>query len=282
MLEVKNLTKKFGKKTVLNDFSFSFENKTYGLLAPNGEGKTTLFRCIAQLYPEGKKCVYYDGKLVSKNREILNRFGYLPQQFGIFKELNVFDALNLFANIKGMSKQKAEEEIKKNLETVNLSDSINTKVSKLSGGMLRRVGIAAALLNDPCVLMLDEPSAGLDPEERIRLKYSLSFICRERTTIISTHIVEDVESICDELIIIKNGTVYAHGSCEEIADFANGKTYMLPESEVGSILGEYHITKRFETDGKIFIRVVCREKQDFESVAPDVNEGYICIIKDLK
>ncbi len=174
---------------MLKGIDFTFTGGVYGLLGPNGAGKTTLIRSMAGLYQPRAGQILYNGKPIGKSKGIYSRLGYLPQGFGIFKELKPIEALMLMANLKGIDKKIAEQDARRVLEIVNLSDAVDKKVGAFSGGMLRRLGIAQALLGDPEIMIFDEPTAGLDPEERLRFKNIISRLSKEKTVIISTHIV---------------------------------------------------------------------------------------------
>ena len=223
MIEIKNLTKKFKSHTVLNNISVNFDKKTYGLLGENGAGKTTLIRCITGMYSS------YDGDInLLDSNKIQNNIGYLPQNFGAFKELTVNDMMLFFANQKALDLKNTATEIDSLLNLVNLSSQKDIKISKLSGGMLRRLGIAQALLGDPQTIILDEPTAGLDPEERLRFKNLIEKIKKEKTIILSTHIVEDVDALCDEIVIVKEGKIIFCGDVENIKNIAkqNRKNFL--------------------------------------------------------
>lgn len=208
MLTIDHVYKKFGKKEVLSDVCLQLEKGCYGLLGPNGAGKTTLLRMILNLYPVKKGSIHFESS---------NQVGYLPQKFGAFRELTVYDILYYFAALKKIPKERREEEIDRVLSMVNLSDRKQDRMSHLSGGMQRRVGIAQAILGDPDILIFDEPTAGLDPEERVRFKKLIQRIMEEKTILISTHIVEDVESLCGHVIIMNRGRVLENLTTEEAA-----------------------------------------------------------------
>lgn len=279
MLSINNLNKSFGKKEVLKNFSYDFGSGVYGLLGPNGTGKTTLIRCITNLYDVKKAAILYNGKCIRKNNRYLSKVGYLPQKFGLFKDLKVKEMLKLLASLKNIDATDAD--IEKCVELVNLSDRINDKVGTLSGGMIRRLGIAQALLGDPDIIIFDEPTAGLDPEERLRFKNIISGIKEEKTVIISTHIVEDVEAVCDTVVIMKNGAVARSGSCGEIKKIAEGKTYLVPESESSLIKGDYAVQGQTEKDGRVMLKILTNNPQEFEKAAPNVEDGYICVLKNI-
>lgn len=281
MLELKSLNKNFGKKVVLQNMDFKFEHKVYGLLGPNGAGKTTLIRCITKLYPVKENTIFYDGVTVEKSKQYLSRIGYLPQKFGMFKELKVTEMMELLANLKGLDKKEAKPAIEKVIEQVNLIDRMDSKIGALSGGMIRRLGIAQALLNDPDILILDEPTSGLDPEERLRFKNIISEIKQDKTIIISTHIVEDVEAVCDNVAIMKNGKIAFAGTCHEIEEKAAGKVYAVPEDELSKISGEYYLQKHFEQDGIKLAKLLTSTAQSVAPVQPNVEDGYICLLKGI-
>lgn len=174
MLELKGVSKKFRKKQVLNNIDFKFEKGIYGILGPNGAGKTTLIRCITQLYNLDAGNILYNDKSIAENKNFNDNIGYLPQKFGLFKELTVFEMLSAMAALKNISKDAVEQEVKRCITLVNLDEKINAKVKTLSGGMIRRMGIAQAILGNPEIIIFDEPTSGLDPEERLRFKNIVS------------------------------------------------------------------------------------------------------------
>lgn len=206
MLTIDHVYKKFGKREVLSDVCLQLEPGCYGLLGPNGAGKTTLLRMILNLYPVKKGDIHFGSAAA---------IGYLPQKFGAFRELKVSDILYYFAELKKLPKEKQEDEIDRVLRLVNLSDRKQDRMSSLSGGMLRRVGIAQAILGDPDILIFDEPTAGLDPEERVRFKKLVRQIAGEKIILISTHIVEDVESLCSRVIIMNRGRILENLTTEQ-------------------------------------------------------------------
>ena len=273
MIKIENLSKKFNSKKILNDITIDFQNKTYGLLGENGAGKTTIIRCITGMYSN------YTGKITvtDKNKQI----GYLPQNFGAFKELTVNDMMLFFANQKGLPIKSAVKEIPNLIELVNLSDKANTKVGKLSGGMVRRLGIAQALLGNPDIIVFDEPTAGLDPEERLRFKNIIEKIKKEKTVIISTHIVEDVDALCDEIAIVKNGRIIECNSTKGIKNIANGKVYEIPEALSYNLTDSYEVVKQFDKDNNLYYRVLTKEFDNNYLVESTIEDGYLCAIKEI-
>ncbi|NYB75550.1 ATP-binding cassette domain-containing protein [Sedimentibacter hydroxybenzoicus DSM 7310] len=279
MLEVIKLHKSFKKKEVLKNVSLEFKNGIYGLLGPNGAGKTTLIRCMVNLYDLNSGSIEYCGSSINGNNDLLSNIGYLPQKFGLFKELTVYENLKYFCILKKIYKSRMDDEIKNCLISVNLEDRISHKVSSLSGGMIRRLGIAQAILGHPKIIIFDEPTAGLDPEERIRFKNIVAQINKDRIIIISTHIVEDVEASCNKIIIMNEGRVLKYGSSEEIKSEANGKVY---EVEKNLNADEYwYVEKSFSRNEKTFMRILSNKKENLKSLEPTIEDGYMCIVKGI-
>lgn len=190
MLEVKKLTYKFRKKTALNAVSFTPNEGVYGLLGPNGSGKTTLIRCVTGVYKTNNS-VYYNSAPVTDEKFFSRHIGYLPQKFGMYENHTLRQMLTLVSDMKRIDTGRTDAELTRVLELVNLQDEADKRVKALSGGMLRRAGIAQALLGDPEILLFDEPTAGLDPEERLRFQTVLSKVKASKTILVATHIVED-------------------------------------------------------------------------------------------
>lgn len=281
MLEIKNLQKKFKKTVVLKDFCFTFEHGVYGLLGPNGAGKTTLMRCLTQVYPIKNGTVFFNGKDAAGDKAYLSKMGYLPQKFGMFKDLTVDQMMQMFCALKEIDGARAKEEIDMALEYVNMTDSRTKKSGALSGGMVRRVGVAQALLGNPDIVIFDEPTAGLDPEERLRFKNVISKIKADKTIIISTHIVEDVEAVCDHVAIMKSQNIAKAGTCEEIEQLASGKVFEVMETDIDKVVGKYEVEKYVETNGQKLVKILSSEPQCFEPVNPNVEDGYICLLKGI-
>lgn len=279
MLKIEHLSKRFGKKQVLTDITCEFHNGIYGLLGPNGAGKTTLIQCILSLqrYQEGKITFEPEGDV--EGRKEPETTGYLPQKSSVFPGLTVEEQLMYFAGLKDMEKSLWEEEITRVLDLVHLSEERKTKGRKLSGGMIRRVGIAQALLNHPAVVIMDEPTTGLDPEERMRFKNMIRELEQEAIVIMSTHIVEDVEAVCDKILILKEGRLAAEGSQEEISRLAEGKVYEVPKE---ATLAEDYIEREREADGTPLLRILTdRKPEGFLPLNPEVEDGYLCILKGI-
>lgn len=282
MLKLENVGMSFGKKQILKDITVSFENKTYALLGPNGSGKTTLIRSIAGLYPFSGK-IEKNGLSASENRnEFLADFGYLPQAFGSVPYFSVREALELFCVMKNIPKSDFADEISRCLERVGLSGEVEKKISKLSGGMLRRVGIAQALLGSPSVLLLDEPTAGLDPEERIRFSKIVADADGACTTVISTHIISDVKDCCDEVIILLDGEIVFIGSVEQLAAQAAHKVFAVLPDEKNSLQGRWCENEYVYIDGRKMLRIVTNEApKNAVELEPEAEDGYLCCLKNI-
>lgn len=243
MLKINGLTKKFKKFKAIDSFSFEFNNGIYGLLGPNGAGKTTLLRCISKLYPVDNGVIFYNGQDINENKDYLECIGYLPQLFGMYKDLSVKEMMLMMANLKNIDLNNSNREIERVIKVVNLEEKMNAKVSSLSGGMIRRLGIAQALLGKPKIIIFDEPTADLDPEERLRFKNIISEIARNIIVIISTHIVEDIEAICDNIVIMNKGKLVTSGSSTDIKQIANSKVYIVPERDISTLPNDCQIEK---------------------------------------
>lgn len=225
-LTINNVSKQFKDKCAVNGITLELTPGVWGLLGANGAGKTTLMRMITGIMKPTEGQIAYDGVpipiLKEQYRDIL---GYLPQEFGFYPEFTVKEYLEYVAVLKGLPSKMGKRRIGALLEKLSLSDVINKKISKLSGGMKRRVGIAQALLNDPQILILDEPTSGLDPAERVRFRNLLSEFAHDRIVLISTHIVTDVEYIATRNAVMKDGKLLAMGMTEELVRLVAGKVW---------------------------------------------------------
>lgn len=277
MLKIEQLSKQFGKKPVLQEISYKFTEGVYGLLGPNGAGKTTLIRCILDLYRYRQGRVILETGTEAEKKEAV--IGYVPQKTGVFPGLTVEEQLMYFANIKKMPRTEWEDEITRVLELVHLSEVRRTKGRKLSGGMIRRVGIAQALLNHPVLVILDEPTTGLDPEERMRFKNIIRGLRNDTIVLMSTHIVEDVEAVCDRILILKEGRLAAEGTQEEISRLAEDRVYEVPEALYAA--GDY-IEKEREVEGETLYRILtARKPEGVSPQKPNVEDGYLCVLKNI-
>lgn len=282
MLTVENLNKSFRRKEVLKNINLCLDNKIYGLLGPNGSGKTTLLRCITGVYPPTSGKIFIDNFDVTKTDDFKKKIGYLPQSFGMYKELTSTEMLKLFSDLKGLTDSDVKAEAQRVIKAVDLEEKKDEQIKTLSGGQVRRLGIAQALLGSPEYLFFDEPTAGLDPEERIRFKNIISELKGEHTIIISTHIVDDVESLCDEIIVMFRGKIATIGKPTEIAEKASGRVFSVNKNNIVNIKAEYFIRKEFEENGIKKAIIVSRDPVSGASaVEPTLEDGYICITRGL-
>lgn len=275
MVELKQLSKSFGRKQAVCDVTYSFQNGVYGLLGPNGAGKTTMIRCMLGLYSHKGNVIIGD----SNSSNAKHRIGYLPQKNNAFPGLTVEEHLQYFANLKKIEKQEISVEVERVLNLVNLTDQKTVKGRKLSGGMIRRLGIAQALLGKPELVIFDEPTTGLDPEERIRYKNIIRHVGQESTVLMSTHIVEDVEAVCNRILIMKEGSIVASGTQEEISQYAEGRVYELPREQQ---LDSWYVEKELMRDEKEYIRILTNEDVEAEAMKPTIEDGYLCVLKGIK
>ncbi|PXV91558.1 ABC-2 type transport system ATP-binding protein [Lachnotalea glycerini] len=222
-LEIKKLEKVYKDKIAVKDFNIKLEAGIYGLLGANGAGKTTLMRILTGLIESTKGFVLYNGVDINKmGNQYCKNIGYLPQDFGYYPEFTVDDFLMYIAAVKGLDHTDARKRVNEVIDIFTLAEKKNKKIKTLSGGMKRRVGIAQAILNNPKILILDEPTTGLDPKERIKFRNFLSKFSDDKIVLLSTHIVSDVESIANKILIMKNGKLIDHGTFEELLERIEG------------------------------------------------------------
>lgn len=226
MLKIENLSKHFGKKLALSDINLELDSGIYGLLGDNGAGKSTLMRILVGVDKPTSGQIYYQGEDISQLKEkYRGLLGYMPQEFSVFPRFTAYEFLTYMGALKGLSKAQLKEKIPQVLSFVNLEDVKDKKVSNFSGGMKRRVGIAQAILNDPKILILDEPTAGLDPGERIRFSNILSNMSKDKIILFSTHIISDIEAITKNIIILNVGKIRAKTTSDKLVDKMNGKIF---------------------------------------------------------
>lgn len=269
-LELINVTKAYKNKNANENINLVLESGVYGLLGPNGAGKSTLMKQIVTVTSPTSGKILYNGKdIKGLDDEYRAVVGYLPQDFDAYKNFKAKDFLMYMAALKGMDKKTSKERVDELLKLVGLSEVSNKLVSKFSGGMKRRVGIAQALLNNPKVLILDEPTAGLDPQERTRFRNLLSQIGRDTIVILSTHIISDIESVAKETIMIKDGKVLLQGTHREILNDMEGKVYSLDTNDEGlvsKIQNEYKVVSINRGIDNISIRFISETKPNYENI----------------
>lgn len=273
MLLINNVTKKYGSFTALEEITLELNNGVYGLLAPNGAGKTTLLNMIATLSFPTHGEITWDGidivELDEKYRGIL---GFLPQKFGYYRNYTPEQFLKYMAVLKGIEKCRIRFLIDDLLEKVGLFEVRDKKMKKFSGGMIQRVGIAQALLNNPRILILDEPTAGLDPKERVRFRNMIRELSGDRIILFSTHIVSDIETIADKIVMLRNHKLFCFDTLENICRRLEGKIFELPVD--AAVACDYmHLYERQTSQGTVK-RIFCEE-------APDLAAGVIPNLEDV-
>lgn len=267
-IEICNVKKSFGKKEILHGINLNFDKGVYGLLGPNGAGKTTLMSIMVGLLDASSGAVKFDDKdITEKDSVFLSKLGFLPQYPGYYKNYTALEFLEYMSALKGI-KGSNKKQIDELLEFVNLTEHADRKVGTFSGGMLRRVGLAQTLLGDPEVIILDEPTAGLDPIERIRLRNLLSEIAQNRTVIVATHIVSDIEYIANEVVLLFGGQVVSSGSPEKLTNDISENVWRVEvkTNEMEDYVKKYKISNIFSEKDKYVLRVVSDEKPCLEAI----------------
>lgn len=281
-LEIKNLSKVYGKKVVNDNITITLENGVYGLLGPNGAGKSTLMKQITTLIKPNNGQILYNGKDIFKmDDDYRNILGYLPQEFGIYKNFTAKQFLQYIGALKGLKGKDLNRNIDELLELVGLYDVRNKAIGKFSGGMKRRVGIAQVLLNNPKIIVLDEPTAGLDPQERARFRNLIAKISRDKIIILSTHIISDIESVAKETIMIKNGKLLVKGTHKEILSHMKNKVYHIQvknEYEIDKIQSKYKVVSIQSDVNSIVLRIVSDDiptETDIQAVQAKFEDVYM-------
>lgn len=281
-LTVSNLTKKYKDKMAVDHINLEIQEGIWGLLGPNGAGKTTLLRMICDILKPTEGAVLLDGEnihhLGEDYREIL---GYLPQKVGYYPHFSAEEYLMYLACLKGLDKKQAKERTAIVLGQVSLSEERKHKISTFSGGMVQRLGIAQALLNDPKILILDEPTAGLDPKERIRFRNMIARLAKDRIVILSTHVVSDIETIATDIVIMNEGKVQIQDFNKSILQHLKDKVCYLQikQDDYMEYEEKYLITSVTPVDDGLRLRMICKElPEGAEEVEPTLEDLYLSIV----
>ena len=262
-LELNDLTKKFGSFTAVNHMNLTMTNGVYGLLGVNGAGKTTLMRMLCTLLKPTSGTIRCNGKdIFEMDSDYRKLLGYLPQEFGFYPEFTVQDYLLYVAALKGIRPVVAKKRVKELIGKVGLSKAANKKMKKLSGGMKRRAGIAQAMLNNPKILILDEPTAGLDPNERIRFRNLISELSVDRLVLLSTHIVSDIEYIANEIWLMKDGKLMHKGAADELIHDMPESVWecFVEKNMVSGFMEKYKISNIKAEPNGVMLRIISHEK----------------------
>lgn len=267
-LKIEGLSRVYGKHKVLYDINFSMHEGIYGLIGKNGAGKSTLMRILATIdFPSNGK-VFFNGKdIFSIGEEYRGMIGYMPQDYNIYSGFNAIDFLEYMGALKGMKKQELKLKISDVLEIVNLSDVSHKKIRTYSGGMKRRIGIAQAILNNPDILILDEPTAGLDPSERLNFSNFISNLSRKKIVLLSTHIVSDIEAVAKELIVMNKGKILESGKVEDLIMSNQGKVWeaVLTQEEYQQIQKERKVIHVKQNGNNMTVRYIGERFQTEEN-----------------
>jgi ABC-2 type transport system ATP-binding protein len=284
MLELIDVSKVYrGGKRAVDGVTLRLEPGLTGLLGPNGAGKSSLMRVAATVTRPSAGRVLFEGiDVVAKPRVLRRRLGYLPQDFGVYPNLTAREFLSYLAASKGLSAGSARRRIDEVLEIVNLQDGAKRQLGKYSGGMLQRVGIAQTLLTDPKVLIVDEPTAGLDPEERVRIRNLLSDLATDTVVVLSTHIVSDLESVASDIVVMAEGRLLRRGAASELLASAEGQVWemLAGPDEAARIQQRYLVSRIVRSERGVRIRLLSpvAPAPDASLVSPDLEDAYLALI----
>jgi ABC-type multidrug transport system ATPase subunit len=283
-LEIENVSKTYrGNVEALRSFRLELGPGVLGLLGPNGAGKSTLMRILATITQPSAGRVLWNGTDIKHDPDTLRTvLGYLPQDFGIYPNLSALEFLGYLAAVKGLDAASARKRIRELLELVNLADAARRPLGGFSGGMRQRVGIAQALLNDPQLLIVDEPTAGLDPEERVRFRNLLSELSGERIVILSTHIVSDVEAVATDIALIAQGRLAVHGVPEALLAGVNGKVWevVVSSGELSGLRQRHLVSSTAHRSDGVHARVVAdaAPRPGARALEPSLEDAYLAAL----
>lgn len=279
-LSFENISKLYGDTVALQQIDLTLGSGVYGLLGPNGAGKTTLMRIMTDLLAPSTGRVLLDGQDIAvMGAAFRKKLGYLPQDFGVYPNFTAEQFLLYIARLKGLSKFEAKRQTDDLLRMVGLEDKKQKKLKGFSGGQRQRVGIAQALLGDPEILVLDEPTAGLDPEERIRFRGIISDLSQQKLVLLSTHIVSDLEAVANEIILLRKGVVLEMQKPASLLEQLNGQVWLVtvPAADEAALTKQYTCSNVMHTDGKSVIRLLSESapRPDAVPTAPNMEDLYL-------
>lgn len=285
-LSINNVTKEYDQVSTLKNISLNLQPGVYGLLGANGAGKTTLFRIICGLLQPTHGQIEYNGERINgQSEDFRNDLGFLPQDFRYYPNFSGLKFMLYVAALKGLNRSYAKERCHELLDLVGLGEVKNKKVKSYSGGMKQRLGIAQAMINDPKVLILDEPTVGLDPKERVRFRNLISSFSNEKIVILSTHIVSDVEYIADEILVLKKGILENRGTAQQLMREILGSVWecVVSEAEVREMTTQYTVSnQKHGENGGVILRVVSKEppRPDAIAVSPTLEDLYLYYFRE--
>lgn len=279
-LRIENLTKQYGTNLAVNNLSLTLTRGVYGLLGANGAGKTTLMRLLCDILTPTQGQITYDGQSIWESGDrYRNVLGYLPQDFGYYPDFTAYKFLMYISAIKGLSKGFARERSLALLDEVGLLQVKDKKIKTFSGGMKQRLGIAQAMLNDPKVLILDEPTAGLDPKERVRFRNLISTFSRNKIVLLSTHIVSDVEYIAGDILVMKKGQLLHQGKPHEIIHSIDGKVWecRVSNEDAGTLIENRNVGNLRAEGTETVLRIISDDKplETAQAVSPNLEDLYL-------
>jgi len=282
-IEIRNLNKFYGRKQALYNINLSIKKGMFGLLGRNGAGKTTLMKTLATLLQKKDGEITICGVPIEEAKEIRSMIGYLPQEFSMYPSMSVIEAMDYLAILSGLAAARRRGTIAELLQKVNLTEHRHKKVKALSGGMKRRLGIAQALLNDPKVLIVDEPTAGLDPEERVTFRNLLSELAEDRIVILSTHIVGDIEATCEDIAILNDGKVIYDGTVDWLLKSAYGRvfTFTGDRKELPGLKRDLSVTSLHTQGEKVTIRFLADAAvAGAKACEPNIEDAYMLYLNE--
>ena len=273
-LQLEHLSKQYGTKCAVDNVSATLVPGVYGLLGANGAGKTTLMRMICGVLKPTSGAIKLDGKTIEElGEQYYSHLGYMPQDFGFYPDFTAREFMLYMAAVKGLDKQTAITRTEELLRMVNLNDVADKKIKSYSGGMKQRLGIAQAELNSPSILILDEPTAGLDPKERVRFRNLISDFAKEKIVILSTHIVSDVSYIADTILMMKQGKFLLQEPMDTVTDGIKGKVWELlaDERKANEYSRRFSVVNLHHEGDKVRLRIVDENKPEDDTIAVDPN-----------
>lgn len=285
ILEIQNISKRYNKnKYGLKDFSITIEKGILGLLGPNGAGKSTLLKMITTVSKPTEGTIILNKNNIAKDANYMRKqLGFLPQDFGVYPNLNAYEFLEYIAAMKGIGGEHLKSRIAQLLEGLNLQEVANKPIGSYSGGMKQRIGIAQALLNDPKIVIFDEPTVGLDPEERVRFRNLISDLANDCIVILSSHIVSDIDTIADEVAILKNGSLVTKGNQEDIIKLIENKVYeiSIEKEELSNFKSKNLIISTTRKEGKLLVRYIAENPlKNSVQQKGNLEDAYLYLIKN--
>jgi len=280
-LQTENLGKQYGDDVWgIRDITLELDEGIHGLLGPNGAGKSTLMGILSTVMQPTTGAAYWNGTDITESPDVVRSIlGYLPQQFGTYPDLTLEEFLEYVAALRGLASETASARIEEMIELTNLVQVRDRKLKTFSGGMRQRVGIAQALLNDPKLLIVDEPTVGLDPEERVRLRNALVNTATDRVVVLSTHIVPDVESTAETLAILDDGRLVTHAPVDDVLDRVTGRVYecVVPPEEVAPLRDEFQVCSTVRRSDGVTVRMIAEEPptETADRVSATLEDAYL-------